>query len=57
MSQSPDIQTVVSYDAPWNIYGIDWCNYGEQSYSQRLLLSSFREDYSNAIQVRKDSGE
>ena len=57
MSQSPDIQTVVSYDAPWNIYGIDWCNYGEQSDSQRLLLSSFREDYSNAIQVRKDSGE
>lgn len=49
--QSSENQSVISYDSPWKVYSIDWCNYGKQNDCQRLLLSSYKEDYSNVIQV------
>ena len=49
--QSSENQSVISYDSPWKVYSIDWCNYGKQNDCQLLLLSSYKEDYSNVIQV------
>lgn len=42
------------YERPWEIYSVDWCNYGREQYSQRLLISSFKESYSNIIEVASE---
>ncbi|KXS17492.1 WD-repeat protein GhTTG1 [Gonapodya prolifera JEL478] len=40
--------SVLSYRAPWPVYGISWCN---RPHTFRLGVSSFIEEYSNKIQV------
>ena len=49
---SSETQSVINYESPWRVYSIDWCNYGKQNDCQRLLLSSYKEDYSNVVQVK-----
>lgn len=43
--------SVVNYTTSWDIYGIDWCEYDKEENIQRLLISSYKYDYSNKLQV------
>lgn len=52
--QKDDVKSqtsIISYTAPWTIYGMDWCDYDVSFQRQRILLSSYKPDYSNGIQV------
>lgn len=44
-------KSIVNYTTSWNIYGIDWCDYDKEEDVQRLLISSYKYDYTNKIQV------
>ena len=44
-------KSIVNYTTSWNIYGIDWCDYDKEEDIQRLLISSYKYDYTNKIQV------
>ena len=44
-------RSIITYDAQWPAYGLSWCSYDNSDDCQRLLLSSFRADYKNYIQV------
>lgn len=49
--ETPPTKSVVNYTTPWDIYGIDWCEYDKEENIQRLLISSYKYDYSNKLQV------
>lgn len=44
-------KSIIQYKTPWTIYGIDWCSYDSSFNRQRVLLSSYKQSYSNSIQV------
>ena len=46
-------KSILTYDTEWPVYGMSWCGYDNAPDKQRILISSFREDYKNYIQVRK----
>ena len=47
-------RSIVQYKAPWTIYGMDWCDYDDFFKRQRILISSYKQTFSNCIQVRFD---
>ncbi|KAM7453924.1 hypothetical protein BLSTO_05325 [Blastocystis sp. subtype 1] len=49
--ETPPTKSVVNYTTPWDIYGIDWCEYDKEESIQRLLISSYKYDYCNKLQV------
>ena len=49
--QSSCEKSIITYDTQWPVYGLSWCTYDTSDNDQRLLLSSFRPDYKNYIQV------
>ena len=46
-------KSILTYDTKWPVYGMSWCGYDNGADKQRILISSFREDYQNYIQVIK----
>ncbi|KAF9365803.1 ddb1 and cul4 associated factor 7 [Mortierella sp. NVP85] len=42
---------ILSYSAPWPVYGLDWSNQPTEREALRLAVGSFIEDGSNKIQV------
>ena len=44
---------IITYDAPWTVYSMSWCR-GREDYCStgfRMAIGSFREEYSNQVQV------
>lgn len=43
---------IYTYEAPWNIYAMGWCQKSEHGQRYRLAVGSFTEEYNNKVQVR-----
>ncbi|KAG0235600.1 ddb1 and cul4 associated factor 7 [Actinomortierella wolfii] len=50
-SSRPARKEILSYSAPWPVYGLDWSNQRTEAGAMRLAVGSFIEDGSNKIQV------
>jgi WD repeat-containing protein 68 len=46
---SADKKEIYTYEAPWNIYGMNWSNRPSPKF--RLAVGSFLEDYKNAVDI------
>ncbi|KAF9978456.1 ddb1 and cul4 associated factor 7 [Actinomortierella ambigua] len=47
----PARKEILSYSAPWPVYGLDWSNKRTEAGAMRLAVGSFIEDGSNKIQI------
>lgn len=42
---------IYTYEAPWCIYAMGWCQRSGPSDRYRLAIGSFTEEYNNKVQV------
>lgn len=42
---------IYTYEAPWSIYAMGWCQKLDPEARYRLAVGSFTEEYNNKIQV------
>lgn len=43
---------IYTYEAPWQIYAMGWCQRSDPTDRYRLAVGSFTEEYNNKVQVR-----
>lgn len=43
---------IYTYEAPWCIYAMGWCQRPDPTDRYRLAVGSFTEEYNNKVQVR-----
>lgn len=48
---------IYTYEAPWCIYAMGWCQRSDPSDRYRLAIGSFTEEYNNKVQVSLFHGE
>lgn len=42
---------IYTYEAPWQIYAMGWCQKSDPTDRYRLAVGSFTEEYNNKVQV------
>lgn len=42
---------IYTYEAPWQIYAMGWCQRSDPTDRYRLAVGSFTEEYNNKVQV------
>lgn len=42
---------IYTYEAPWQIYAMGWCQRSDPADRYRLAVGSFTEEYNNKVQV------
>ena len=42
---------IYTYEAPWQIYAMGWCQRSDPGDRYRLAVGSFTEEYNNKVQV------
>lgn len=45
---------IYTYEAPWQIYAMGWCQRSDPTDRYRLAVGSFTEEYNNKVQVRSN---
>lgn len=44
---------IYTYEAPWQIYAMGWCQRSDPGDRYRLAVGSFTEEYNNKVQVSR----
>ncbi len=55
METTSNKKEICTYEAPWNIYGMNWSIRDHPQAKFRLAIGSFVEEYNNQVEVRWES--